>query len=57
MIKDQLVRMTGFDADLINIKTFVDCKDTTRLSSLTRNFQRGVMSILELLIAARIDFI
>ena len=28
VLKDQLVKMTGFSTDLIEIEAFVDCKDT-----------------------------
>ena len=41
VIKDQLVKMTGFNADLIEIEAFVDCKDTYEAIISNKKFPKG----------------
>ena len=41
VIKDQLVKMTGFDTNLINIEAFVDCKDTYEAIISNKKFPKG----------------
>ena len=41
VIKDQLVKMTGFDTDLINIEAYVDCKDTYEAIISNKKFPKG----------------
>ena len=41
VIKDQIVKMTGFDTNLINIEAFVDCKDTYEAIISNKKFTKG----------------
>ena len=41
VVKDQLVKMTGFDKNLINIEAFVDCKDTYEAIISNKKFPKG----------------
>ena len=41
VIKDQLIKLTGFDEDLIRVEAYVDCRDTYEAIISKKKFPKG----------------
>ena len=41
VIKDQLIKLTGFDEDLIRVEAYVDCRDTYEAIISNKKFPKG----------------